>query len=407
MKKKKIVILTSNPFPDGLAGTNRILCYCKGFIYHGYKPEVWVIRPTEPYSNCINSSTFGTYDNIKFTYPGRTTIRVASFWGRRKNDQLAKYATLRLLFKTLQKREISFIIFYGNNISVELFSIFLSRCFRIRIYKEESEHPSIYFSRRNILLSLLNKWIYINKIYRYYDGILVMTDKLRSYFLTKNIPECKIIVVPQTIDIKRFEQNTYNSTVLLPNDYIAYLGPLNQQKDGILTLVESFAKIVTIYPEMQLIIAGVGSQQEINILLSQIIRLRLNDRVHYIGRIPANDIPALFHRAKLLISCRTKSFQNDYSFPTKVIEYLASGKPVVSTAPGELSRYLKDRINSFVSNTTEPSSYSIKILEVLQDYDFALKVAQKGKELVREKFNPIKQSKRIIDFSNGQKVCAE
>ena len=79
----------------------------------------------------------------------------------------------------------------------------------------------------------------------------------------------------------------------------------------------------------------------------------------------------------------------------------------MSTAPGELSRYLKDRINSFVSNTTEPSSYSIKILEVLQDYDFALKVAQKGKELVREKFNPIKQSKRIIDFSNGQKVCAE
>lgn len=33
-----------------------------------------------------------------------------------------------------------------------------------------------------------------------------------------------------------------------------------------------------------------------------------------------------------------------------------------------------------------------------QDYGFAMKVAQNGKELVKNKFSPIIQTKKIIDF---------
>jgi hypothetical protein len=35
---------------------------------------------------------------------------------------------------------------------------------------------------------------------------------------------------------------------------------------------------------------------------------------------------------------------------------------------------------------------------VLQDYDFAMKVAQNGKALVINEFSPIIQTKKIIDF---------
>ena len=38
------------------------------------------------------------------------------------------------------------------------------------------------------------------------------------------------------------------------------------------------------------------------------------------------------------------------------------------------------------------------MLEALQDYDFALKVGQNGKELVKDEFNLIIQLKKIIDF---------
>jgi len=225
-----------------------------------------------------------------------------------------------------------------------------------------------------------------------------MTKTLRDYFLTIEVPDTKILVVPHTIELEKFEIRISDSKMSLPNDYIAYLGPLNQQKDGILTLVESFAKVAAKYPEMHLLIAGVGTQQEKNELSSLITQLHLDERVHYLGRISSNEIPAFFHGAKLLVSCRRKSFQNEYSFPTKVVEYLATGKPTVTTAPGDLAFYLNDRVNAFVADMDETSTFASKMLEALQDYEFALKVGQNGKELVKDEFNPIKQVKKIIDF---------
>jgi len=397
-KPRKILILTDESFPVGLATTNRILSYCKGFLHYGYQPEVFCIRPTEYYNNVLNKSVKGTFNDVKYAYPGGTTIRVASFWERRKNDLFAKYAAIRLLYKNLKKGEVLFIIFYGNCISFELSSIFFSKLFKIRIYKEENEHPATFFQGSTIFFTFLKKWFIINKLYLYYSGIFVMTKPLRDFFLTKGLPDRKILVVPHTIEQEKFEIGIYNSKMSLPNDYIAYLGPLNQQKDGILTLVESFTEVAAKYPEMHLIIAGVGTQQEKNELSSLITQLHLAERVHYLGHISSNEIPAFFHGAKLLASCRSKSFQNEYNFPTKVMEYLATGKPTVTTVPGELAFYLKDRVNAFVADMDDANTVASKMLEALQDYDFALKVAQNGKKLVKDNFNPIIQVKKIIDF---------
>lgn len=43
-KSKKILFLTNGSFPIGFALTNRILSYCKEFLYHGNFPEVICIR---------------------------------------------------------------------------------------------------------------------------------------------------------------------------------------------------------------------------------------------------------------------------------------------------------------------------------------------------------------------------
>lgn len=397
-KRKKIVILTSSPFPIGLAGTNRILSYCKGFLYNGIHPVVLCFRPTESYKKVFNCSPAGNLNGIIFSYPGGTTIRVASFWGRKWNDIFALFSTFRLLLKELCKNNVLFFIFYGNHIFTELLYILLTRLFHIKIFKEESENPNIYFSGRKSLVAQLSRWFFVNKFYRYYNGVLVMTHPLRDFFLEKGISEKKILVVPQTVDYERFEVKDYNTTNSLPYDYIAYAGSLNQPKDGVFTLLESFSEISGRFSKIHLIIAGEGTQKEVKELLFLISKLKLSEKIHYIGRISSAEIPNFFCRAKLLVSCRPQSIQSDYGFPTKVVEYLACGIPVVTTTHGELVFYLEDRVNAFIANKADPNIIASKMLEVLQDYDFAMKVALKGKDLVREKFSFIKQTQKIIDF---------
>jgi glycosyltransferase involved in cell wall biosynthesis len=397
----KIVIITSNPFPFGFAGTNRILTYCKGFIYNGYQPEVLCIRPTENYGYVLNNQKQGIFEGIYFSYPGKTTIRVKSFLGRRFNDFVAFFLSLLYYISLLQKRKISFIIFYGNNLFAEITFILCSRLFGKNIYKEENENPIVFFKKDTSIFKRIIKWYVINKLYKLYDGVFVMTNPLKFFFIGKHISENKILVVSQTVDLERFEPKINSYKTSMPTNYIAYVGSLDQEKDGILTLIESFRVVSSMDPLIHLIIAGEGEQLEKEALLSLINNLKLNETVHYIGRISSTDIPAFLINAKLLVSCRPKSLQSDYGFPTKIIEYLATGRPTVTTATGELTLYLEDRVNSFVAKMASPEIFALKIMEVLQNYDFAIEVAKNGKSMVRDKFNPVIQTKKIIDFCSN------
>jgi glycosyltransferase involved in cell wall biosynthesis len=396
---KIIIILTNNPFPVGLAATNRIISYCKGFLHHSYKPVVLCIRPTESNKDVFNISIEGDYNGIEFAYPGGTTIRDASFWRRRINDTISIIKSLKYFHGLLKSKDTAFVIFYGNSVFTELASIFLTKFFRKRIFKEESENPAIYFARGKTLLTQLQKWFVINKLFRYYNGVLAMTHPLKDYFLNIGMPDKKILVVPQTVDTQRFDNGIREFVLTLPENYIAYVGSLNQQKDGVLSLVNAFSIFNSHYPDFNLIIAGDGTLQEKDELTSLINRLALSEKIHAIGRISSNEIPALFQKAKMLVSCRPKSIQSDYGFPTKVAEYLASGKPVVSTIQGELEFFLKDRVNAFVSNSAEPEVFASKLIEVCEDYHFAIQVGQNGKRLAMHDFNPITQTQQIIEFS--------
>ena len=54
MKVNKIIIFTDESFPYGMAATNRIISYGKGFVGNGKKTEVICLRRTENADNIRN-----------------------------------------------------------------------------------------------------------------------------------------------------------------------------------------------------------------------------------------------------------------------------------------------------------------------------------------------------------------
>lgn len=395
-----IIILTSNPFPVGLAATNRILSYCKGFIANGYVPMVVCIRATEINKRIFNTEVKGTFQGIDFIYPGNRTVRSKSFLGRRLNDCIGIIKSLYFVVSALHRNKLSAGIYYGNNLTFELLSLIIFRLYGIRYFKEESENPEAYFINRKNLTGHLSKFIVTNILYKLYSGILVMTPQLIEYFITKGHSRQKLILVPHTIETMRFMIQTKHETQ--PEwggiGYIGFVGSLSELKDGVLTLTESFSLINKKYPRLTLNIAGDGSEQELNLLHKTIERLNLQNSVNLLGRLSSFDIPQFLSGAKVLLSCRPESLQSEYGFPTKVLEYLASGVPTVTTASGELKNYLSDEINCFIATKAEPVIIAEKVFQVFSDYDKALSVAKEGVKLVEEKFNYVENTKRILIY---------
>lgn len=104
----------------------------------------------------------------------------------------------------------------------------------------------------------------------------------------------------------------------------------------------------------------------------------------------------VFMGSKLFVFSRPPSLQATYGFSTKLGEYLATGKPVVATRIGEIEVFLKDRHNAFLCDP-DVDSISDAICEVLDDYDFALKIGNEGRKCSFEYFNNKTETWKLME----------
>lgn len=171
---------------------------------------------------------------------------------------------------------------------------------------------------------------------------------------------------------------------------VLYTGTL-EQRYGILNLLEAFSRITD--PEYKLWICGDGNTRQFIIDAAKRDR-----RITYFGLKPRNEIIKLQKEATILINPRnSESNYTKFSFPSKTMEYLASGTPTLiyrlEGIPDEYYSY----VFTIEDNTIE--SLKNKIIEVcelpLEERD---RIGRIAKEFIIEGKNPVVQCKRIIDM---------
>ena len=403
-----IFVITTHPMPNGLAGTNRILSLTKGFILNNFNVTVVCINPTENKFETYNDEISGNFQGVNYIYPGNNIIVEENLFFRFIQFVKSSILSFSFIFIRLYKKEVSFIIVYGNFFSLEIPILIFSKIFNIKIYKEESENPYIYFKSKLFTLREGIPIIYVNYIYKLYSGLFLMTNSLKTFFIQKGVKSHKLLLVPHTIDNDRFNvllgEGANNK--FFNYDYIAYIGSMNQQKDGVLDLVKAFSLILKEYKNLRLVIAGEGSKSDLDLFNKTINGLEIKNNIIYLGKLSSIEIPKLLYNAKILVSFRPKSLQSEYGFPSKIVEYLAVGIPIITTLNGDLKLYLKDKINAFIVCDFKIESFVNKLYEVLENYEFALEVAQNGVLLVKNNFNPKINSRLIIDYhNNNSHVC--
>jgi glycosyltransferase involved in cell wall biosynthesis len=142
------------------------------------------------------------------------------------------------------------------------------------------------------------------------------------------------------------------------------------------------------------VICGFGEAEKA-ILESQ------DKRIVYLGKVDRKQALALQQRATVLVNPRqnTEEFTK-YSFPSKTMEYLASGVPVVAYKldgiPDEYDPYL----NYVPDNSVEALAGTIQKIINMSAED-RKEIGRRGQKFVLEEKNAQKQTKRILDLING------
>ena len=129
------------------------------------------------------------------------------------------------------------------------------------------------------------------------------------------------------------------------------------------------------------IVGGKLTTNYVGQIEEKVRELNLGENVVQVGFVPHSDVPKYIAAADICVSPKNpKDPVSYYSSPVKVWEYLAQGKPVISTPVPEILRCASDCVS--IANTSE--EYYDHIMNFMQDPSLFLEKAKKGRAMIEE-----------------------
>lgn len=187
------------------------------------------------------------------------------------------------------------------------------------------------------------------------DAVFVVSHALRRWALERGVHPDRVITLPNGVDRERFRPGsvevgdparaaiavplpgTLSSKRLrlgfAPDDVVvAFSGSLKPWHGGEV-LLDAFAEARGAVPALRLLFVGDGPEKKN--LEKRARKKGLADVVVFTGAVPHDQVPELLLASDLLVAPYLP--HDDFYFsPLKVLEYLASGRPVVASAIGEI-----------------------------------------------------------------------
>ena len=232
----KVYILTREPFPNGMAATNRIKCYAKAILEKGVPCEVLICTRTEVYGKPPkNTIGEGIFENIPYKYIGGTPLRGSNIILRQINDRKDMVQTMLYLFKHLRKGDIvlGFLNASPYYINAIINIVHLKKAKYVR---ELCELP--YGTSQETVKKIKLRKFTLTQLFPKCNGFIAISDALVALAEKYKRANAKILKVPILVDFEKYCITDKSNEVDIP--YIFHSGTLYEQKDGILGMIEAF-----------------------------------------------------------------------------------------------------------------------------------------------------------------------
>lgn len=223
--------------------------------------------------------------------------------------------------------------------------------------------------------------------------IAAATEELEEEARGCGLSGLSITVVPNGVDTLAFHPLTKERKAQAACEFgwsrglvFLYMGRFTPRK-ALAPFLEAWAEAAAQAPEAQLVLMGEGPEEDS--LRSKISSLGLDGRVALMR--PQED-PARFYPAADVFVLPSLS----EGLPNSLLEAMASGLPVLASRVGALRRVLEDGETGFLFDPKDPAELKRKILGILRHPQSAVKVGERGLELVRRRFGIAKAADEYL-----------
>ncbi len=381
-------------FPNGEGATSRIHAYAKGLRAAGCDVRVVCLRWSErTVDEAKNRQAEGTYCGIPFTYTSGSPYRPSTFMGRRLRDARSAIRFARMVCATPGRRP-AHVIFFENYAGWIILTAAVCRFAGSACVIERSEYPFVYAP--DTLLMRLWARMFTRSVYRLVDGVIVISTCLERYFLARIRRGARVIRIPILVDLDEFKPS--EPDVVSDGGILCYVGHLDHPGE-IRGLLEAFAEVAERFPKWRVRIVGGSSEPSALVRLQSLTEsLHLGERVEFTGKANRADLPRLLGEASAFALPRASGLFSTAGFPTKLGEYLATGRPVVITATGDIPLYLRDGVDAYLVPPDDTPAFAARLADVFADPVAARVVGARGRETAQREFETMAQCRRLASF---------
>lgn len=228
------------------------------------------------------------------------------------------------------------------------------------------------------------------------DHVFVQSDRMLEDLAALGIDRDRMTAVPMCIDPKRFPEplRLERPSGLNGRPVVGYLGECSRIR-RIDFLFEAISIVRKRIPDIYLLVVGDAIDPEDQAWLrSRVRELELEDNVRITGWVKAEEVPALFASVDIGLALMAPDPILDSTTPTKLVEYLAMGRPVVANDHPDQSLVLQ-RSGGGIAVPFEANAFGHAIVTLLGDAARRDEMASRGREWVFAERSYPKMAQRL------------
>jgi glycosyltransferase involved in cell wall biosynthesis len=199
----------------------------------------------------------------------------------------------------------------------------------------------------------------------------------------QRIPAHRIITIPNGVDGKMFTRPVDTADVRrrlglsVSGPILGIVSRLVEQK-GIIYLLRAMVSLVSLFPDLHLVIAGEGDLEQS--LRASASELGLEGHAHFLG--VRRDTPELLNAVDIFMLPSVWE-----GLPMTVLEAMAASRPIIASEVGGVSAAVKHKVNGLLIAPGDPAAIVEAVSSLLRDRDRMSAYGAAGSRIFQERFS--------------------
>jgi glycosyltransferase involved in cell wall biosynthesis len=369
-----------------MAATERIHLVARAMAEAGAQVNVWV-DGLDRLPNAWNHEVAGERDGIPFEYLlGKT--RESTFLPRLILDRFAMAAAARRrLARATRSRQLDALYFYTSAVQLDFERAVVraqARKHAFPVVLDLCEAPwTLRTDGRRATRGISPLWGV--------NGVVCISRFLEDWVRRENERTGRsvaVVSVPILVDVQAIAP-----AAAPPRGKSVLFAGSPSYGETLRYLLAAMQGVWQRHPDCTLVITGGATGAALGPLAQD-----RGERIRYAGYLERGALLREYAAASVLAVPLFDDVISHARFPTKLGEYLASGRPVVTNRVGEIPRFLEDGRSAQVPPPGDAAAFAAAINQILDDPSGGQVMGRKGRQVAEEHFHYANYGTKLCEF---------